>query len=66
MLLPLPDEDALLRAGDVEYEIPTSWTGVHDIVSVCGWWIGKISIVQIGSVRYVEWLQCYSLNFEQA
>ncbi len=64
MLLQLPDEDASIYAGDAEYRIPADWKGVHKIVSECGWWIGTISIVQIESKRYVEWLQSYSLRFD--
>lgn len=64
MLLQLPNEDASINAGDAEYVILADWVGVHDIVSVCGWWIGKVSIVEINSVRYVEWLQSYSPKFD--
>lgn len=63
MLLQLPDEDALVQAGCVQYVIRADWTGEHEIVSECGWWIGTVSIVQDESARYIEWLQAYSINF---
>lgn len=65
MLLQLPNKDASINASDAEYVIPSDWVGVHDIVSVCGWWIGKISIAEINNVRYVEWLQSYSPKFDE-
>lgn len=65
MLLQLPDEDASIYAGEAEYRIPAELVGILDIVSVCGWWIGKINIMKIENARYVEWLQSYSPKFDE-
>lgn len=65
MLLQIPDEDVLLQAGDAKYLVHADWTGVHDIVSECGWWMGQICVVQHGCERHVDWLYAYSINFEE-
>jgi hypothetical protein len=64
LLLRLPSDDAWVSAGDASYLIPADWVGEHEIVSECGWWMGKICIVEIDGMRYIEWLQAYSLNLD--
>lgn len=64
MLVQLSDEGDWIEAGEVRYYIPNDWSGEHSIVSECGWWIGKVFIVQNGIARYIEWLQAYSIKFD--
>lgn len=61
----LPDEDVVISLGDSEYFIPAKWRGRRRIVSECGWWIGKISIVRFRGSRWVEWIKVYSLVFDE-
>ena len=65
MLLQLPDEDVLIQAGEAQYLIHADWSGVHGIVSQCGWWIGQARVVQNDDVRYVDWLYAYSIKFDE-
>lgn len=64
MLMQLPNEEALVLAGNVEYCIPADWTGGHTIVSTCGWWVGSVYIVDIDGARHIEWLKAYSIRFD--
>ena len=64
LLLRLPKDDASISTDSASYLIPADWVGEHYVVSECGWWRGKVCIVQIESERYIEWLQAYSLNLD--
>lgn len=64
MLMQLTNEDVLIQAGSAQYLIHADWSGVHDIVSECGWWIGKVRIVHQNGLRYIDWLYAYSIKFD--
>lgn len=58
------NEDVWLTFCGVEYLIPADWVGEHEIVSECGWWIGKVFIVQNENGRFIDWIAAYSLRFD--
>jgi len=60
----IPNEDVTISFGDSEFFVPKEWRGRRRIVSECGWWIGRISIVQMRGLRFVEWIKVYSLVFD--
>jgi hypothetical protein len=64
MLVKLTFDGDWIDANGVRYFIPGDWVGEQEIVSDCGWWIGKVFIVQNDGCRFIDWLAAYSLRFD--
>lgn len=60
----IPNKDVVIHLGGSEFLVPKGWHGRRRIVSECGWWIGRISIVRMRGLRFVERIKVYSLVFD--